>query len=154
MPTWSQFRRVVRFTLLTFVGLCALSWFWLYLDSLHERRRAERLIADLKSFPFSTVEFVGVPDFVIRHGGAPILQFPIPKLLPPRLPVTDEQGYVHMPQTETYPTCTAHDCRLEITINPRVWRIWLKFDERPNSIMVRFSTRQFRHSSLGGGRGF
>jgi hypothetical protein len=120
----NKFRRVARFASLALFGLCALSWLWFYLDSIHERRRAERLITELKSFPFSTAGFPEVREFVIRHGGIPILQFPIPRFSPPGLPVTDDQGYVHLPQTETYPTCTEQDCRFEITLNPQISRIW------------------------------
>jgi len=125
MPGWSQFRRVVRFTLPAFLGLCAFSRFWLYLDSIHERRRAEHLIADLKSFPFSTAGFLEVRDFVNRHGGVPILQFPSPQLPPPGLPQIDEQGHVQLPVVEHHSICTVQDCRFEITMKPRVWRIWM-----------------------------
>src|SRR6266481_5840902 len=125
MPARSQFRRVVRFTLPTFLGLCAFSWFWLYLDSIHERRRAEHLIADLKSFPFSTAGFLEVRDFVNRHGGVPIRQFPSPQLPPPGLPQIDEQGHVQLPVVEHCSICTVQDCRFEITMKPRVWRIWM-----------------------------
>jgi len=134
MPTRSQFRRIVRFTLLVFFGLCVFTWFCLYLNSIYERRRAEHLITDLKSFPFSTAGFLEVRDFVNRHGGVPILQFPNPKLSPPGLSQIDEQGHVQMPAVEQYPTCTVQDCRFEITMKPRVWQIWmiLKNDRTPS----------------------
>ena len=124
MQIRNQFRRLSRFAPPTFFGLCALIWLGFYIDSIHERRRAEHLIADLKSFPFSTAGFLEIRDFVIRHEGTPILQFPIPYSLPPGLPVTDEQGNVHTPLAGRYTTCPAQDCRFEITLNPRISRIW------------------------------
>jgi hypothetical protein len=131
----SQVRRVVRFAALTVFGLCALSWLGLYFDSLHERRRTEHLIADLKSFPFSTAGFPEVRDFANRHGGRPILQFPDLQFSPPGLPNVDGQGVVHLPIVEKFPTCTAQDCVFEIIIKPRIsslisyrtpLRLWLQ----------------------------
>jgi hypothetical protein len=140
MPTWSQFRRGVRFAALIFFGLWTFSWFCLYLDSIHERRRAEHLIADLKSFPFSTAGFVEVRDFVNRHGGVPILQFPNLEFPPPGLPQTDEHGHVQMPVVGQYSTCTVQDCRFEIAVKPRVWRIW--------SILMNYRTPSWFGSAL------
>jgi hypothetical protein len=123
MPAWNRYRRVVCSSLLAFLGLCALGWLWLYLDSLYELRRAEHLIADLKSLPFSSAGFHEVRDFVNLHGGAPILQFPNLQSTPPGLPQIDEEGHLQMPAVGQYPTCTPQDCRFEITVKPRVWRI-------------------------------
>jgi hypothetical protein len=46
--------RVFRLIAPSLIAVLAISWLCLYLDSVYERRRAEHLVADLKSFPFST----------------------------------------------------------------------------------------------------
>ncbi len=50
-------------------------WLSLYLDSILQRRKAERLISDLRAFPFSTAGFVEVRDFANGHGGGSIQDF-------------------------------------------------------------------------------
>jgi len=49
----------------------ACSWLFLYLDSVHQRRRAESLFADLKSLDFATAGFPEVRDIMIRNGDRP-----------------------------------------------------------------------------------
>ena len=49
----------------------ACSWLFLYLDSVHQRRRAESLFADLKSLDFATAGFPEVRDIMIRNGDTP-----------------------------------------------------------------------------------
>lgn len=51
--------------------LIVCSWLFLYLDSIHQRRRAESLIGDLRSLDFATAGFSDIRDLVIRHGGVP-----------------------------------------------------------------------------------
>jgi hypothetical protein len=50
----------------TIIFIC---WFGLYFTSLVERRKAEHLLVDLKSFPLATAGFEQVRDFTISHGG-------------------------------------------------------------------------------------
>jgi len=110
-------------------------WLWLYVDSLHERRRAERLIAELNSFPFSTAGFPELRDLASRYDGSPGLQFPIvhfpppglPQIAPPKAPHSgDWQGQeVKVPLTG--PICNIRDCTFEIDIAPRLFKL-LSFD--------------------------
>jgi hypothetical protein len=68
-------RRRFRATLRWMAGLVlvsiACSWLFLYLDSVHQRRRAESLFAELKSLDFSTAGFAAVRDIMIRNGARP-----------------------------------------------------------------------------------
>ena len=70
------------------------TWVALYLDSVHQRRRAERFISDLKSFPFANARFVEVRDLAGRYGGSGAQE------LPPRHP----------------PGCTVRHCTFEVRI--------------------------------------
>ena len=45
------------------------SWLFLYIDSVHQRRRAEAFVADLRSLDFSTAGFPEVRDIMLRNGG-------------------------------------------------------------------------------------
>jgi hypothetical protein len=56
------------------MSILSFSWLTLHFASLHECRKAERLIADLRSFPFATARFAEVRDFTLRHEGMPIQQ--------------------------------------------------------------------------------
>jgi len=58
-------RWVVRLVLASIAG----AWLFLYIDSVHQRRRAEAFLADLKSLDFSTAGFPEVRDIMIRNGG-------------------------------------------------------------------------------------
>jgi len=131
MSTFGRVHSAVLSASLTLVGVLALGWLWLYLDSLHERRQAERLIAELKSFPFSTAGFPELRDLASRYGGSPVLQFPIVDVPPPGLPQIappkarqpgDLQGQeVRVPMTG--PICNIRDCTFEIDIGPRLFKL-------------------------------
>jgi hypothetical protein len=135
MPVSHRIRRVLLSVSLALLGALALGWLLFYLDSLHERRRAERLIAELKSFPFSTAGFPELRDLASRYGGSPVLQFPIvhfpppglPQIAPPKAPHPgDLQGQeVKVPMTG--PICNIRDCTFEIDIAPRLFKL-LSFD--------------------------
>jgi len=60
-------RWMARLVLISIVG----SWFFLYIDSVYQRRRAESLFADLRSLDFSTAGFAEVRDIMIRNGARP-----------------------------------------------------------------------------------
>jgi len=86
-------RWVARLVLISIVG----SWLFLYIDSVYQRRRAETLFADLKSFNFATAGFPEVRDIIVRNGGR-ATQRP-------------------------WPTCTPEDCMSELWIVTRLPRI-------------------------------
>jgi hypothetical protein len=58
-------RWVARLVLISIVG----SWLFLYIDSVYQRRRAESLFADFKSFNFASAGFPEVRDIIVRNGG-------------------------------------------------------------------------------------
>jgi hypothetical protein len=116
-------RRIVRSTALTLIGFCAFSWLCLYLDSIYERRRAEHLIAELKSFPFSTAGFTEVRDFVNRYGGVPLQRFSISEFPVPGMPQIDSEGRMQIPLMHGGPTCTVQDCTFEVLIRPRLFKL-------------------------------
>ena len=97
----------------------ACSWVSLYLDSVHQRRKAERLILNLKSFPFATSGFVEVRELAERYGGMAIQQFPLVNFPQSGYPVKDSLGHLQMPLLEDGGlTCTVRDCTFEIWIRP------------------------------------
>ena len=67
-------------TLLILVAVAG-SWLFLYHDSIYQRRRAERLFADLRSFNFATASFSEVRDMMVRNGGR-VAQRPWPTCTP------------------------------------------------------------------------
>jgi hypothetical protein len=60
-------RWAARLVLISIVG----SWLFLYIDSVHQRRRAESLFADLRSLDFSTAGFAEVRDIMVRSEARP-----------------------------------------------------------------------------------
>ncbi len=163
---------------LTLVGVLALGWLWLYLDSFHERQRADHLIADLKSFPFATAGFIEVRELANRYGGTAVQSFPVLQFLPPGPPLVKFPGSTdpqeRMPLVRTRPTCTPQDCIFDIWIRPRLFKLPLNYETswflysglarvglRPWVVGGRFEVRdgklwesrtgvgQFRHTKIG-----
>jgi hypothetical protein len=91
-----QLLKIARRVTLTFLLLLALSWLTLYIESCWQLKKAERLISDLKSFPFATATFADVRDLTIRNGGSPR----------------------RSPLTSITQTCTIQDCYFDIYIRP------------------------------------
>jgi hypothetical protein len=90
-----RFRVTVRWVAWLVLASIACSWLFLYFDSVHQRRRAESLFADLKSLDFATAGFPEVRDIMIRNG--------------------DRPG----------PTCTPQNCTFQLWIMTRLPRIAL-----------------------------
>jgi hypothetical protein len=61
---------------LSLLSIFAFSWSALYFSSLYQLRKAERLVADLRTFPFATADFAEVRDFVFQHGGIAMQELP------------------------------------------------------------------------------
>lgn len=80
------------FTASLILFLCG--WLGLYLDSVYQRRKAERFLSDLRSFPFASARFNDVRDLVARHGG-----------------VSTQGSPPHFP-----PACTARGCTFMVEI--------------------------------------
>lgn len=150
MHTSHRVRSIACFASLALIGICTLSWIMLYVDSLHERQRAELLITDLKSFPFSTARFNEVRDFANRHDGAPVQQPSNPPFPLPGVPQWDSEGRVQIPSLHGGQTCTPRDCEFEISIRPRLFKLltyptptWVltglaQFGFRPWGLSLRF----------------
>lgn len=99
----SRLRRALRGSLLLLFGFLLLSWVWLYFDSVHQRRKAESLIVDLKTFQFASAGFLDVRELAIRHGGR-----------------------ASAPLVQRMPACTAQDCTFEIWIKTGMTRFPLE----------------------------
>lgn len=106
--------RTLRIVLLTCLVLFSCCWVCLYFDSLHPRRRAESLIAELKTFPYTTVTFVDVRELAIRHGGTAVQTFPPPPFSQPGFPSAESDGHASIPVVRAAGTCTTQHCRFEI----------------------------------------
>jgi len=122
------FRKAAKIFGLAILTLSIVSWLFLYVDSVYHRRQAERLIAELQSFPFSSARFLETRDFVNRFGGKPLVQFPDVRLSAPGLPVTDEEGGVHLPAIDKYPRCDAENCVFQIWLKPKNFVLATKKD--------------------------
>jgi len=114
-------RWVVRLAIISIVS----SWLFLYLDSIYQRRRAEALFSDLKSFNFATAGFPEVRDIMVRYGGRglqPKLQPRLPDLGDPMI---DEQGNVTFPYRVPYSerSCTPQNCTFLLQIMTALPRI-------------------------------
>lgn len=123
--------RTIRAVTLVLVASLATGWLWLYLDSLHQRQRAEKLISDLRSFPFTTADFANVRALVIRYNGRASESFPRLPFLPPSTaeqPVKVIEGpsgsqLISFGPGPTLPTCTPQNCVFEIWIRTLVLRL-------------------------------
>jgi hypothetical protein len=124
-----RFVGIGRFTFISFLAFLMCSWLLLYFDSVRQRRRAERMLLDVKTLPFGTAGFVEVRDFANRYGGKTIQQFPNLRFLPPGVPPPpDIQGHTITPLSyATGPICSVRDCNFEIRILPYVSKLALAF---------------------------
>lgn len=118
---WS-FLRVFRIALFAPFLLLILCWIFLYGDSIYQRRKAEKVLHDLKSFPFATANFVEVREFVIAHGGSPnnselVYRAPNMGAVPP-----DETGVGHVVfYREDGGPCTPQNCTFQVVIRNGFW---------------------------------
>jgi hypothetical protein len=132
-----RFHVTVRSVTRLVLVLIACSWLFLYLDSVHQRRRAEAFVADLKSLDFATAGFTDVRDFMIRNGGMPSRPASLSRLpvLAPSMP--DLNGNIGF--YNPWPTCTRRDCTFVVSINSRLARLPFPIQER---------TEEFLYSAL------
>ena len=101
-------------------------WLLVYFDSLHQRREAESLFTDLKSFPFASADFAKVRDLALSHGGSGVQEFP-PSLPTLGFPIADSKGRVHTPSLWNKPRCTSRDCVFEVWIRPSPLKVTLSY---------------------------
>ena len=104
----SRFRVTVRWVTRLVLVSIACSWLFLYFDSVHQRRRAESLFADLKSLDFATAGFPEVRDIMIRNGGTAMQRKLLPRAPDLDNPVVDDHGNVTFPR-RPQTTCTPRD---------------------------------------------
>jgi hypothetical protein len=136
MPTS---HRVFRLIVYTTMAVLVLGWLYLFLDSVRERRRAENLIADLKSFPFATAGFPEVRQLTNRYGGTAVQSFPLPKFLPPGPPwrfLGHPNSEIPLPEARTRQTCTPQDCTFNVRIAPRICIYDLRLDYRVSEFLA------------------
>jgi hypothetical protein len=111
------------------IALIACSWLFLYLDSVHQRRRAEAFVANLKSLDSATAGFTDVRDLVIRNGG---YANPAPSSLArpdfPTPSMPDLHGNISF--YNPWPPCTRQDCTFIVWINTRLARLPFPLKER------------------------
>jgi hypothetical protein len=133
-----RFHVTVRLVTRLVLAFIACSWLFLYLDSVHQRRRAESLVADLKSLDFATAGFPNVRDIAIRNGGRAIQRDSLPRLPDIGTPMMpDLHGNVSFQRPG--PTCTPQDCVFELWIMTRLARLPFPIQER---------TEEFLYSTL------
>jgi hypothetical protein len=111
-------RWVARLVLVSIVG----SWLFLYIDSVHQRRRAESLFADLRSLDFSTAGFAEVRDIMVRYGGHAMQSELQPWFPDPGDPMIDARGNMTF-TGRTWPMCTPRSCTFLLQIMTRLPRI-------------------------------
>jgi hypothetical protein len=122
-----RFHVTVRSVTRLVLVLTACSWLFLYLDSVHQRRRAEAFVADLKSLDFATAGFTDVRDLVIRNGGMsnrPASLSRLPDFPAPSMP--DLHGNIRF--YNPWPTCTRQDCTFIVLINTRLARLRFRYE--------------------------
>ncbi len=120
------------------IAIVVIGWLCLYLDSLHERHEAERLISDLRTFPFGTADFVEVRTLAIRYGGHAVESFPHLPFLAPGVPAPPTNSRLSGPsalyqilfstQIRPMPTCTPKNCVFEIWIRPHVMNLRFSYN--------------------------
>src|SRR5262245_60771683 len=104
MGNLRRFRVGLLRALSAFLIVLACCGLAVHLDSFYQRRRAERFLSDLRSFPFASAGFVEVRDLVTRNGGAGLQD------LPQRIPFS----------------CTIRDCTFEVWIRHPLLQLPLK----------------------------
>ena len=114
MANLRRFRSVVLRALGTFLIVLGCCWLALYVDSVHQRHRAERFVSDLRSFSLANAGFSEVRELAIRNGGAGIQD------LPQKFPLT----------------CTIRDCTFEVWIKHCLLRLPLE----PSTAELLYST--------------
>lgn len=76
MNNSGRLRRGLRVGAAALLIASAVAWTSLYFDSIVQRRKAERLLFDLSSFPFASAGFNEVRNLVARNGGHALQSLP------------------------------------------------------------------------------
>jgi hypothetical protein len=129
-----RFHVTVRLVARLVLAFIACSWLFLCLDSVHQRRKAGSLVADLKSLDFATASFPEVRDITIRNGGTAIQRDSLPRLPDfgtPMMP--DLHGNVSFQRPG--PTCTPQGCVFELWIMTRLARLPFPIRERTGEFL-------------------
>ena len=131
-----RFPVTVRLVTQLFLVFIACGWLFLYLDSVHQRRRAESMIADLNSLDFATAGFTDVRDLAIRNGG---YASPAPfSLARPDFPTpsADMLGNISFyNHYNPWPPCTRQDCTFIVSISTRLARLPFPVEERTVEVL-------------------
>lgn len=90
-----------KLALLLLIATLASCWFLLHFDSVRQRRKAERLFADLRAFPYETADFALVREFTVRHDGRAVASDP----------------------DSLQPRCTQSNCDFEVAIQPAITKV-------------------------------
>jgi hypothetical protein len=77
------------------VVIGCVAWLYLYVESVHQRRKAQRLLSELTSLPIAA-DFPQVRDLAIRYGGRPL------------------EVQLESPQS----ICTSQECNFEVKLQP------------------------------------
>lgn len=120
-----RFHVTVRLVMRLVLVFIACSWLFLYLDSVYQRRRAESLVADLKSLDFATAGFPEIRDLVIRNGGIAVHRDSLPTLpdFGNPLPSDPRGNFVF---NRPGPVCTRQNCNFQLFITSRLARLPLQ----------------------------
>lgn len=123
--------RIFRIILIAPFLLLILCWLVLYGDSLYQRRKAEKLLKDLRAFPFATANFVEVREFVLAHGGRADESQLVYR--PPKaywaLPLPPATGIGHWVfGYEDGSPCSPQDCSFHIEVSNKLSWLWLPHD--------------------------
>jgi hypothetical protein len=132
------FLAAVRWVTRLALVFIACSWLFLYLDSVYQRRRAESLVADLKSLDFATAGFPEIRDLVIRNGGIAVYRDSLPALpdFGNPLPSDPRGNFVF---NRPGPVCTRQNCNFQLFITSRLARFPFPIQE---------GTEEFLYSTL------
>ncbi len=114
--------RIWLLALLPFVLIWA--WFSFFIESVYQRRKAEAVIAGLKTFPFASAKFFDVREFVLKHGGHPVQQsLPFTPRVYGSARVGPDRKTI-IPFDITQPACTTRDCDFELVVDNGVYRLF------------------------------
>jgi hypothetical protein len=133
IDTRRRFHVSVRSVTRLVLVFVACSWLFLYLDSVHQRRRAESLVADLKSLDFATAGFPEIRDLVIRNGGIAVHRDSLPTLPDFGNPLPDPRG--NFAFNRPGPVCNRQNCNFQLFITSRLARLPFPIQERTENFL-------------------
>src|ERR1700732_5030497 len=130
-------KKIFACIVLSVLAFVIFNWVALYLSSVYQCRKADHLVADLRTFPFATAGFAEGRDFSLQHGGMATQE--LSQTLPFACTIQDCEFQIWLGRPFSRPPMNQWLWQSLYPTLPyvglRPWLIWVRFEVRSGVLM-------------------